>query len=82
MDSFPLLFAICDNQSLSVANVLQQDSLELHFRRSLDQEGLRQWRELEALMANVSIRTGRDKVSWHLEQPRIYSVKLIYAKLS
>jgi hypothetical protein len=38
--------------------------------------------ELEALMTQVLLTTGQDKVSWHLEQSGSYSVKSMYAKLS
>jgi hypothetical protein len=41
MDSFPLLFAISDNQDMFVADALQHHSLQVRFLRSLDQEGLR-----------------------------------------
>ncbi|XP_071683220.1 uncharacterized protein [Lolium perenne] len=40
MDSFPLLFAICDNPDISVANALHHDELHIRFRRSLDQEAV------------------------------------------
>ncbi|XP_051221697.1 uncharacterized mitochondrial protein AtMg00310-like [Lolium perenne] len=35
-DTFPLLFAIFDNQTLSVANAWHNSQLEIRFRRSLD----------------------------------------------
>jgi hypothetical protein len=77
-----MLFAICDNQDISVADALHQHSLHVCFRRSLDQDGMRQWGEMEGMMAQVLLRTGQDKVSWHLEQAGTYSVKSMYAKLS
>jgi hypothetical protein len=82
MESFPLMFAICDNQAISVADALLQNSLQVRFRRSLDQEGLRQWSALLEIMAPVLLRTGQDKVTWHLEQTGSYSVKSMYSKLS
>jgi hypothetical protein len=47
------MFAICDNQAILVADALLQNSLQVRFRRSLDQEGLRQWSALLELMAPV-----------------------------
>jgi hypothetical protein len=82
MESFPSLFAICDNQDISVAEALQHNALQVRFRRSFDQENLRLWGELQGLVNQVSLDTDLDKVSWHLEQAGSYSVKSMYAQLS
>jgi hypothetical protein len=82
MDSFPTLFAICDNQDISVAEALQHHSLQVRFRRSLDPDGARQWGELQALLTSVHLGTGQDKVSWHLDQHGSFTVKSMYAQLS
>nr|XP_051208064.1 uncharacterized protein LOC127323999 [Lolium perenne] len=82
MDSFPMLFAICDNQDISVAEALQHHSLQVRFRRSLDQEGARYWGELQGMLAHVSLGTSQDKVSWHLDQHGSFTVKSMYAQLS
>jgi hypothetical protein len=65
-----------------VAEALQQHSLQVRFRRSLDQEVLRQWGELQGMLTHVLLGTGQDKVSWHLEQAGSYTVKSMYAQLS
>jgi hypothetical protein len=54
-DKFPLLFAICDEEAVSVATTLKGEGLALRFRLSLDQEGTRQWRELCALVDDVEL---------------------------
>jgi hypothetical protein len=80
-EKFQLLFAICDDDAISVATALQGEGLALRFRRSLDQEGTRQWRELCALVADMELVQGKDKISWHLENSGKFSVKSLYAKL-
>jgi hypothetical protein len=82
MDKFPLLFAICDNEAISVAVALEGEGPGIRFRRSLDQEGNRQWRELCALVDTVQLCQGKDQVRWHLEKSGIFSVKSLYFKLS
>jgi hypothetical protein len=82
MDSFPSLFAICDNPDISVADALHHQALQVRFRRFLDQEGLRQWGELQGMLTPVLLSPGQDLVSWHLEQSGSYTVKSMYAQLS
>ncbi|KAK1686977.1 hypothetical protein QYE76_047825 [Lolium multiflorum] len=82
MDAFPLLFAICDNPDISVADAIHHDELHIRFRRSLDQEGLRLWGELQGLLTSVSISIDQDQVSWHLDPSGSYTVKSMYAQLS
>jgi hypothetical protein len=82
LEAFPLLYAICDNQEITVADAFLQDSLQVRFRRSLDPEGLRQWVELQHTLVAVNLTEGQDQISWHLEQSGSYSVKSMYSLLS
>ncbi|KAK1645894.1 hypothetical protein QYE76_063699 [Lolium multiflorum] len=82
LEAFPLLYAICDNQEITVADAFLQDSLQVRFRRSLDPEGLRQWVELQHTLVAVNLTEGQDQISWHLEQSGSYSVKSMYSMLS
>ncbi|XP_071676870.1 uncharacterized protein [Lolium perenne] len=82
MESFPWLFAIYDDQDISVAEALSLDSLQVRFRRSLDQENLQLWGELQDLVSQVLLADGMDKVSWHLEPNGSFSVKSMYTQLS
>ncbi|XP_071676802.1 uncharacterized protein [Lolium perenne] len=81
-DKFPLLFAICDDVSISLASALQGEGLGIRFRRSLDQDGNRQWREMGALVDGVQLSQGKDQVRWHPENSGNFSVKSLYFKLS
>jgi hypothetical protein len=42
-DRFPLIFAICDDTEVTVAQVLSGTDINLRLRRSLDQVGSAQW---------------------------------------
>jgi hypothetical protein len=81
-ENFPLLFAICDDEAISVASTLQGEGLGIRIRRSLDQEGTRQWRELGDLVEEVQLAQGKDQVSCHLENSGKFLVKSLYFKLS
>jgi hypothetical protein len=65
-DSFPNLFAVCEDPSVLVAQAFLSDELVVRLRRSLDLQGMAQWRELSSLLANVRLDGGSDQVSWHL----------------
>jgi hypothetical protein len=65
-DSFPNLFAVCEDPSVLVAQSFLSDKLVVRLRRSLDLQGMAQWRELSSLVANVRLDGGSDQVSWHL----------------
>jgi hypothetical protein len=81
-DSFSSLFVICEYHDISVARTCRDSGLVVRFWRSLDQEGLLQWRELVQRVKGVELVPGRDKVSLHLEQLGRLSVKSMYARLS
>jgi hypothetical protein len=59
----PLLFAICDNQDISVAEALRHNSLQVRFRRSLDPDNLQHWGELQSMVNQVLLDNDLDKVS-------------------
>jgi hypothetical protein len=77
-----LLFAICNNLTISVANARLSDNLAIRFRLSLDQESPLQWGSLAMLDENLELGTSLDKVVRHLEPSGKYSVKSMYEKLS
>jgi hypothetical protein len=55
-----------------------KEGLAIHLRMSLNTAGMAQWQELEALVGSVSLRDGRDIISWHLESLGSYSVHSMY----
>ncbi|KAK1669324.1 hypothetical protein QYE76_057483 [Lolium multiflorum] len=82
MELFPHLFAICEDDRVSVATALQGEGLAIRFRRSLDQERTRQWRSLCILVENVTLVHGMDQIRWHLDSSGLFSVKSLFFKLS
>ncbi|KAK1618360.1 hypothetical protein QYE76_023877 [Lolium multiflorum] len=62
--------------------MLQGDELGVRFHRSLYNEGLLQWRGLQALVNNVELDHGPDSVRWRLSPDGSYSVKSMYSLLA
>jgi hypothetical protein len=81
-DTFPALFAICDDDSVSVAQALQGGGLAIRFRRAFDHICTAQWRNLCDTVDEVVLIQGKDQISWHLENAGKFSVKSMYFKLS
>jgi hypothetical protein len=80
-DRFPLIFSICENTRVSVAQACTgQDPLRL--RRTLDANGRAEWDQLIDLIEATQISTGPDKISWSLEPSGEYSVSSMYLALS
>jgi hypothetical protein len=80
-DRFPLIFAICDDTDVIVAQVLSGTEINLRLCRSLDQVGTAQWLQLCQEVVSVQLSHDKDKVSWSLESSEMYSVSSMYEKL-
>jgi hypothetical protein len=81
-DHFPRLFAICDNQMVSVSTVCSAPSPHIRLRRTLDHQGVAEWNSLASLLAEVVLSDCLEKVSWSLEAHGQFSVSSMYDKLS
>jgi hypothetical protein len=79
-DTFPYMFAICENPSQSLTSACAQNGLHIRFHRSLGQEGMAQWTQLCNHLAGFSTSDDLDRVSWHLNASDLYSVQSIYEK--
>jgi hypothetical protein len=78
---FPSLFEICGDSTSTVAWACGEPGA-IRFRCSLDL-GLRAaWLELAAIVDSVQLGVGSVIVRWNLEPSGVFSVKLMYAKLS
>jgi hypothetical protein len=80
-ERFPLIFCICENQRISVAQVCEGQG-HLRLRRTLDGQGRAEWEQLHALLDNTHLLHGHDKVSWPLDPSRVYTVSSMYNALS
>jgi hypothetical protein len=78
---FPELYSICDNPSISVAQVCSTPSY-LRFRRTLDQEGFNRCQTLLGIIQNTILGEGCDKIVWDLETSSAYMVNSMYNKLT
>ena len=65
---FPLLFNICDNQSISVASAIT-DCITLH--RSLNVAGAAQWQELNLILTSTPLSHEQDEISWALDPRKV-----------
>jgi hypothetical protein len=61
-DRFSLIFAICDDTEVTVAQVLSRAEVNVRLRRSLDHVGRVQWQQLCDVVANVQLSHSKDKV--------------------
>jgi hypothetical protein len=61
-DSFPHLYAICDNPAISVAQACLQEGLTIRFCRSLDQEDVLQWSALQTHVEHFHMSEGLEKI--------------------
>jgi hypothetical protein len=78
---FHSLFEISGDSTITVARACG-DPRTVRFRLSLD-PGLRAaWLELAAIVDLVQLGVGSDIMRWNLEPSGVFSVKLMYAKLS
>jgi hypothetical protein len=79
-DSFPSLFAICEDPMILVAQACGMPGA-IRFHRSL--AALRAtWLELAAVVDSIQLGVGADSMRWNLEPSGVFSVKSMYAKLS
>ena len=78
-DRFPLVFAVCDNQQISVASVVNNS---IRLRRSLSEVAKVKWVKLLQLIDQIHLSEELDSVSWSLEVSGQYSVASMYAKLA
>jgi hypothetical protein len=81
-ESFPALFAICDDEAVSVAQALQGEGLAIRFRRAFDHACTTQRSDLCDMVDDVGLVHGKDQIRWHLENSGIFLVKSLYFKLS
>ena len=81
-DTFPSLFAICNNPSISVATVFAPTSAVVEFRRPLDLDNVAQWQAMLTALDDVVLQEGPDLISWALEPSGSYSVASMYRAIS
>jgi hypothetical protein len=79
-EKFNDLFLICNEQTLSVANMARR-RWRLTFRRWLDENAQNQLRQLKDILVSCALGTERDKPIWNWEKNKRFSVKTMYTHL-
>jgi hypothetical protein len=74
---FPRLYAICEDQNISVGNCAQV-KWEIDFRRLLGPREYQEWSELQSLLRGVNITSEDDEICWGLAANKKFSTSSLY----
>jgi hypothetical protein len=79
-DKFPDLFAICNDQNITVAKAAS-NNWRLSFRRWLSVDLQNQMRELNNILCTMALSSSKDKPIWKWTKNGKFSVKSVYKHL-
>jgi hypothetical protein len=80
-EQYPSLYNIVQRKQVSVANVLNQNLLNITFRRSLTENRWRLWLQLVQRLMSVQLNDDKDVFVWGLTPPGAFTVKSMYLDL-
>jgi hypothetical protein len=80
--TFPSIFAINNQQEWSVHRVLNQDQVELTFKRNFGDRENQEYIELMEMMSEVHLANSQDSVRWVLERSGKFSTSSLYNELT
>ncbi|BAH92500.1 Os04g0177400, partial [Oryza sativa Japonica Group] len=80
--SFPLLFEICNQQSILVAEIKQAGIEGLSFRRSFGPREMDEWEELRVIIENISTSQTYDTLRWALKDNKTFTTQSLYRVLT
>jgi hypothetical protein len=78
---YPTLYNIVDRKQVSVADVLQNQPLQITFRRTLTPNKWALWLELVHLLMYVQLSDDKDVFVWNLTNSGAFTVKSMYLDL-
>lgn len=78
---FPLLFKICLDPAIPVAQAHSEEGWRLQFRRHLGPEHAVQWNSLSSMLEEILPEDAPDRVSWKFESSGIFSSRSMYRAL-
>ena len=75
---YPSLYNIVRKKNDIVAYVLSSVPLNVSFRRSLQDNNLRNWNELDMSIMHIQLNDNKDTFKWNLKANRIFTVHSMY----
>lgn len=75
---YPSLYNIVRKKNDIVASVLSSVPLNVSFRRSLQDNDLRNWNELVMSIMHIQLNDNKDTFKWNLKANRIFAVHSMY----
>lgn len=75
---YPSLYNIVRKKNDIVASVLSSVPLNVSFRRSLQDNDLRNWNELVMSIMHIQLNDNKDTFKWNLKANRIFTVHSMY----
>jgi hypothetical protein len=75
---YPSLYNIVRKKNDTVASVLSSVPLNVSFRRSLQDNDLRNWNELVMSIMHIQLNDNKDTFKWNLKANRIFTVHSMY----
>jgi hypothetical protein len=78
---FPLIFEICAEPEISVAQAITHEGWNIRLRRSLGPTQVMQWQSLVALLESYQLEEASDRISWKLDASGVYTTRSMYAAM-
>ena len=73
------LYFICNQQTMTIADLWDGDELKCMFRRTFTESLMIQWQELLSVVRSISLSEEDDQLLWKYESKGVYSSKSLYA---
>lgn len=78
---FPNLFRICRNPKQLVCQVVENDMLQIDFRRNFGENEMKEWEQLVEIVDEINLTDESDKVKWGLEKSGKYTTSSLYKNI-
>jgi hypothetical protein len=78
---FPYIYSICSDPNSIVKQMLIEGEWEINLRRTLGQNELVEWMELQERLAPIQLTTEKDSMVWKLTQSGQFTTKSPYREI-
>src|SRR4051812_46024427 len=75
---FWLIYVVCNEQNISLANAWDGINLKLTFRRNFSTTLMEQWFQLLEIVKFIVFSADADALVWQLENKGVYSTSFLY----